>query len=116
MRKPGKQNTVWNSQHLERLLTALRARTQDELGAAMVEYTVIDAALAIAVIGGLSFLGGAVGGSFTDVVINAPLSQADYGVNPHACKLSGWAGMTHPGTGQTFTNQGDCMQYANTGT
>jgi len=67
---------MWGSQHIERLWTALKARIEDELGAAMVEYTVIVAALAIAVIGGLSFLGGAVGGSFTDVVINAPLSQA----------------------------------------
>ncbi len=107
---------MWSSQHLERLWSALRARIQDELGTAMVEYTVIAAAFAIAVIGGLAFLGGAVGGSFTDVVINAPLSQADYGINPHACKLSGWTGMTHPGTGQPFINQGDCMQYANTGT
>ncbi len=106
---------MWGSQHLKRLWTALRARIQDELGAAMIEYTVIAAAFAIAVIGGLSFLGGAVGGSFTDVVINAPLAQADYGINPNACKLSGWTGMTHPGTGQPFNNQGDCIQYANTG-
>ncbi len=106
---------MWGSQHTQRLWRALKARIQDELGAAMVEYTVIAAALAIAVIGGLSFLGGAVGGSFTDVVINAPLSQADYGINPHACKQGGWTGMTHPGTGQPFNNQGDCMQYANTG-
>lgn len=106
---------MWGSQHIQRLWTALKARIQDELGAAMVEYTVIAAALAIAVIGGLSFLGGAVGGSFTDVVINAPLSQADYGINPHACKLGGWTSMSNPGTGQPFNNQGDCIQYAITG-
>ena len=106
---------MWGSQHLKRLWTALRARIQDELGASMVEYTVIAAAFAIAVIGGLAFLGGAVGGSFADVVINAPLSQADYGINPHACKLGGWTSMSNPGTGQPFTNQGDCIQYAVTG-
>jgi len=105
---------MWGSQHIERLWTALRARIQDELGAAMVEYIVIVAALAIAVIGGLSFLGGAVGGSFTDVVINAPLAQADYGVNPHACKLGGWEYQYRADT-SGFNNQGDCMQYANTG-
>ena len=97
---------MWGSQHIQRLWTALKARIQDELGAAMVEYTVIAAALAIAVIGGLSFLGGA--------VADSPL-QADYGINPHVCKQGGWTGMTHPGTGQPFNNQGDCIQYTNTG-
>ncbi len=105
---------MWGSQHIQRLWTALKARIQDELGAAMVEYTVIAAALAIAVIGGLSFLGGAVGGSFTDVVINAPLAQADYGINPHECKMGGWEGLYRADT-SGFNNQGDCMQYANTG-
>lgn len=105
---------MWGSQHIERLWTALRARIQDELGAAMVEYTIIAAALAIALVGGLAFLGGAVGGSFTDVVINAPLAQADYGINPHACKLGGWEDQ-YRADDSGFNNQGDCMQYANTG-
>jgi Flp pilus assembly pilin Flp len=89
---------MWSSQHLERLWTALSARTQDELGAAMVEYTVIAAAFAIAVIGGLSFLGGAVGGSFTDVVINA-LGCRDSPLNQDA--RSSVRPCTPPGKGST---------------
>ncbi|GMQ86535.1 MAG: hypothetical protein BMS9Abin07_2115 [Acidimicrobiia bacterium] len=105
---------MWGSQHIRRLWTALRARIHDELGTSMVEYTVLVAAFAIAVLGGLTFLGGAVGGSFADVVINAPLAEADYGINPHECKKGGWEGLSRD-DGSGFKNQGDCMQYANTG-
>ena len=47
-----------------------------ELGASMTEYTVMLAGMVLVVMAGLVFLGGSLGGSFTDVVINAPLSQA----------------------------------------
>ena len=98
----------------ERSWTALKARIQDQLGASMTEYAVLLAGMALAVLGGLTFLGGAVGGSWADLVINAPLANADYGINPHECKKNGFTTMTRL-DGSAFNNQGDCMQYANTG-
>ncbi len=61
----------------------------------------------ILVVASLIFLGGSVGGSFTNVVINSPIVEA-------ACKLGGWKTMTHP-DGTPFTNQGDCVSFENTG-
>jgi Flp pilus assembly pilin Flp len=81
----------------------------------MTEYAVMLAGMALTVLAGLTFLGGAVGGSWADLVISAPLSNADYGINPHACKKGGWEGMTKADGTTSFANQGDCMQYANTG-
>jgi Flp pilus assembly pilin Flp len=100
--------------HIEGIWTAMKARVQDQIGASMVEYTILLAAFAVTVIAGLAFLGGTVGGSFTDVVINQPLADADYGINPHACKKGGWQNnpdIQRTDGGGSFTNQGDCMQY-----
>jgi Flp pilus assembly pilin Flp len=99
--------------HIKRIWMAAKARIEDQIGASMVEYTVILGAFAITVIAGLAFLGGTVGGSFTDVVINQPLAEADYGINPHACKKGGWLDNSdiQRDDGVPFTNQGDCMQY-----
>ena len=60
-------------------------------------------AFAITVVAGLSYLGASTGGSFSEVVINAPLSMA-------ACKLGGWESMSFP-NGDPFTNQGDCVSF-----
>lgn len=87
-----------------------------ERGTAMVEYAGMLAGIAIVTIASLVFLGGATGGSltWTEAVVTSPLEEADYAIEPHECKKGGWQGLyREDGTG--FTNQGDCMQYANTG-
>ncbi len=90
--------------HIQRLWTMLTAKSASDRGAAATEYAVILMAFAITVVAGLSYLGGAAGGSFSDVVINAPLSEA-------GCKLGGWEHLSHP-DGTPFKNQGDCVSYA----
>ena len=52
--------------------------------------------------------------SWTEAVVTSPLEEADYAIEPHECKKGGWQGLTRA-DGSTFKNQGDCMQYANTG-
>ncbi len=100
--------------NIKRLWTVIKTWSKPEGGAAAVEYTVILAAFAIAVVASLSYLGGTLGGSFANVVINTPLAEADYGINPHECKKGGWQDLSRD-DGSGFKNQGDCMQYANTG-
>jgi Flp pilus assembly pilin Flp len=103
------------SNFIDRLLTAIKA-AHSESGAAIVEYVGMMAGIGIMVIASLTFLGGAVGGGWTNVVINAPLANADYGIAPHECKLGGWEDMDDPNNpGSYFINQGLCIQYAITG-
>ena len=97
---------MWGPKHIQRLRTIISGSAA-ERGAAATEYAVILAAFAVAVVASLSFLGGAVGGSFADVIINAPLSEA-------SCKLGGWERLTFP-NGDPFTNQGDCVSFEQTG-
>jgi Flp pilus assembly pilin Flp len=101
---------MWGPQQIRRVGTTLRA-VCSEKGTAIVEYAGMLAGIAILVIASLIFLGGAAGGSFTDVVINTPLAKADYAINPHACKLGGWQTMTEE-DGAAFPNQGQCISYA----
>ena len=62
------------SNFIQKLLTAIKA-AHGERGTAMVEYAGMVAGIAIVVVASLVFLGGAVGGSWSDVVINAPLKR-----------------------------------------
>ncbi len=98
--------------HIQRRWTAARARVHDQVGAAMSEYAIAVACIAMMVITGLAFLGGSLGGSFTDVVINSPLDMATYTFfDHHECFEGGW---TELGTneGVPFENQGQCVSYA----
>jgi hypothetical protein len=81
----------------------------------MVEYAGMLAGIAIVTIAALVFLGGATGGSlsWTDAVVTSPLEEADYAIYPHECKKDGWIDLRR-GDGSRFSNQGDCIQYANT--
>jgi len=45
---------------------------------------------------------------------NASLLSVNLAGNASACKNDGWQDLTRAG-GTTFTNQGDCIQYVNTG-
>ena len=45
---------------------------------------------------------------------NASLLSVNLAGNASACKNNGWQSLTR-GDGSTFTNQGDCIQYVNTG-
>ena len=98
---------MWGRKHIQRLWTILTAKSATERGAAATEYAVILMAFAITVVAALSYLGASTGGSFSEVVINAPLSMA-------ACKLGGWETMEFP-NGDPFTNQGDCVSFQNNG-
>jgi len=98
---------MWGRKHIQRLWTMLTAKTAAERGAAATEYAVILMAFAITVVAGLSYLGASTGGSFSEVVINAPLSIA-------ACKLGGWENLSHP-DGTPFQNQGDCVSLEASG-
>lgn len=101
------------SNFIDRLLTAIKA-AHSESGAAIVEYVGMMAGIGVVVIASLVFLGGAVGGSWSDVVINAPLSEADYAINPSACKKGGWETMATPEDPLNhFSNQGQCVSYYN---
>jgi Flp pilus assembly pilin Flp len=99
------EDTMWGRTYRERLQAVLV--NLGERGAAATEYTVMIMGMVIVVIASLVFLGGSVGGSFSDVVINSPIVEA-------GCKLGGWTEMTHP-DGTPFKNQGDCQSYQQTG-
>lgn len=103
----------------DRIYRAWIAIKESQSGTAMVEYAGMLAGIAIMTIAGLIFLGGATGGSlgdltWTEAVVTSPLNEADYAIEPHACKLGGWTTMVREDE-TPFTNQGDCIQYANTG-
>jgi pilus assembly protein Flp/PilA len=53
-------------------VASARARSQDEEGAAMVEYGLLVALIAVVVMAALTPLGGAIAGLFTDVAGNLP--------------------------------------------
>lgn len=93
---------------------AAKARIQDQVGATMTEYAVMLAGIALTVLAGLAFLGGSVGGSFTDVVINSPLDMATYSLfDKQDCKNGGWASIEDPDNPPNFfQNQGQCVSYA----
>lgn len=98
---------MWSRNHIQRLWAIIRAGSVAERGAAATEYAIILMAFAITVVAGLSYIGGSVGGSFSEVVINSPLELA-------SCKLGGWEEMFHE-NGDPFTNQGDCVSFENNG-
>lgn len=95
--------------HIERLWTAAKASIQSEAGATMTEYAVMIAGIALTVVAGLGFLGIGVGGAYS---VDGILSR---GALAFECKDGGWAGYKNPNTGDYFINQGQCMQYVNTG-
>jgi Flp pilus assembly pilin Flp len=97
--------------HILRLWTAAMARVQDQIGASMVEYSIMLAGIAITVVAGLALLGIGIGGAYSvDGIL-------DRGGLAFQCKDGGWASILHPGTDpeEYFKNQGDCMQYVQTG-
>ncbi len=103
---------MWGRKHMKLVWTIISATLTAERGAAATEYAVILMAFAITVVAGLSYLGGAVGGSFADAVIATPLDEATYSMfDKQACKGGGWTDeVRQDGTG--FTNQGQCVSYA----
>jgi Flp pilus assembly pilin Flp len=94
--------------HIRRIWTAAKARIQDQVGASMLEYSIMLAGIAITVVAGLALLGIGVGGAYSvDGIF-------DRGALAFNCKDNGW--MTEfRADGSGFNNQGDCMQYVNTG-
>lgn len=98
---------MWGRNHIQRLRTILTAKSAEERGAAATEYAVILVAFAVAVVASLTFVGGAVGGSFAEAVINASISEA-------SCKLGGWEKLADA-EGEPFKNQGDCVSFSNNG-
>jgi Flp pilus assembly pilin Flp len=103
---------MWGRKHIQRLWTILTAKSAGERGAAATEYAVILMAFAITVVAALSYLGGAVGGSFADAVIASPLDEATYSMfDKQDCKNGGWTDeVREDSTG--FSNQGQCVSYA----
>lgn len=94
--------------HIGRIWTAAKARVQDQIGASMVEYSIMLAGIAITVVAGLALLGIGVGGAYSvDGIF-------DRGALAFECKDGDWEEAKRAdGTG--FVNQGDCMQYVQTG-
>lgn len=94
--------------HIQRLWTAAKARVQDQVGASMVEYSIMLAGIALTVVAGLSLLGIGVGGAYS---VDGVFDRGSLAFN---CKDGGWEYETRA-DGSDFKNQGDCMQYVNTG-
>ena len=95
--------------HIQRLRTGATAWAHDQAGASMAEYAIMLAGIALTVVAGLSLLGLGVGGAYSvDGIFNR-------GALAFNCKDGGWMAWDHPGTGEPFKNQGDCMQYVQTG-
>lgn len=96
-------------QHNRHRWEEFKARLTEQAGVTMTEYTVMLAGVALTVVAGAAFLGIGVGGAFSvDGIFNR-------GALVFECKDGDWATTISPVTGEYFINQGQCMQYVQTG-
>ena len=96
-------------QHNRNRWAALKARLDEEVGATMTEYAMMLAGVALTVVAGAAFLGIGVGGAYSvDGII-------DRGALAFSCKEGDWQTTISPVTNEFFINQGQCIQYVQTG-
>ena len=96
-------------QHNRNRWAVLKARLNNEVGATISEYALMLAGVAFTVVAGAAFLGIGVGGAYSvDGIINRSALA-------FSCKEGDWQTTINPLTEEFFINQGQCIQYVQTG-